>query len=108
MPVRNEMLQALRSLPSHDFLADGLQAGSIIEAGSDTTRNQLNLMLAAAAKYPDWVAKAQEQLDEVCGKASRLPAFDVGRLLCVDCSLELTLTGLGSIAIYCSGDQRNA
>ncbi|KAL6248504.1 hypothetical protein RBB50_004759 [Rhinocladiella similis] len=51
-------------------------AGSIIEAGSDTSRNQINLMLAAAAKFPDWVATAQRQLDEVCGTAKRLPSFE--------------------------------
>ncbi|KAK4942809.1 hypothetical protein LTR10_017569 [Elasticomyces elasticus] len=51
-------------------------AGSIIEAGSDTTRNQLNLMLAAAAKFPAWVATAQAQLDAVCGDAERLPTLD--------------------------------
>ena len=53
-------------------------AGSIIEAGSDTTRNQINLMLAAAARFPAWVTTAQSQLDKVCGEASRLPSFDVG------------------------------
>lgn len=52
-------------------------AGSIIEAGSDTTRNQINLLLAAAAKYPTWVRTAQAQLDQVCGKAARLPTFEV-------------------------------
>ncbi|KAI1611780.1 cytochrome P450 [Exophiala viscosa] len=51
-------------------------AGSIIEAGSDTTRNQLNIMLAAAAKFPAWVATAQTQLDAVCGDAKRLPTMD--------------------------------
>ncbi|KIW10721.1 hypothetical protein PV08_10020 [Exophiala spinifera] len=51
-------------------------AGTILEAGSDTTRNQINLILAAAAKYPAWVATAQSQLDNVCGYASRLPSFD--------------------------------
>ncbi len=60
------------------FLADYLLAGSIIEAGSDTTRNQINILLAAAAKFPAWVATAQSQLDEVCGKATRLPSFEVG------------------------------
>jgi len=53
------------------------KAGSIIEAGSDTTRNQINLMLAAAVNYPAWVATAQKQLDEVCGVAKRLPDFEV-------------------------------
>jgi hypothetical protein len=63
-------------------VTDLASAGSIIEAGSDTTRNQINIMLAAAAKYPTWVATAQKQLDEVCGHASRLPSFDVSRFPC--------------------------
>jgi cytochrome P450 len=54
-----------------------LSAGTIIEAGSDTTRNQINLMLAAAAKYPEWVKKSREELDSVLGDAKRLPDFDV-------------------------------
>jgi cytochrome P450 len=49
-------------------------AGSLIEAGSDTTRNQNNLLIAAAAVYPEWVAKARKQLDDACGhNAERLP-----------------------------------
>jgi cytochrome P450 len=49
-------------------------AGSLIEAGSDTTRNQNNLVIAAAALYPEWVVKARKELDEVCGhNAERLP-----------------------------------
>jgi Cytochrome P450 len=52
-------------------------AGSLIEAGSDTTRNQNNLVIAAAAVYPEWVAKARKQLDEVCGvNAERLPNWE--------------------------------
>lgn len=54
-----------------------LSAGTIIEAGSDTTRNQINIMLAGAARYPDWVHKAREELDRVLGDAKRLPNFDV-------------------------------
>jgi hypothetical protein len=35
-------------------------------------------MIAAAAKFPGWVKKAQAQLDSVCGSnAERLPSFDV-------------------------------
>jgi cytochrome P450 len=49
-------------------------AGSLIEAGSDTTRNQNNLVFAAAAVYPEWVVKARKELDAVCGSnAERLP-----------------------------------
>jgi len=51
-------------------------AGSLIEAGSDTTRNQNNLMIAAAAVYPEWVAKARKQLDDACGHAERLPDWE--------------------------------
>lgn len=88
-------------------LTDLTTAGTIIEAGSDTTRNQINVMLAAAAKYPAWVASAQRQLDEVCGDASRLPSFDVSKP--TGCGAPLAdITGLGSIAIHCRGDQRVA
>lgn len=62
----------------HRTRANSVQAGSIIEAGSDTSRNQINLMIAAAAKFPEWVVTAQKQLDEVCGTAKRLPSFEVG------------------------------
>ncbi|KAH7137038.1 cytochrome P450 [Dactylonectria estremocensis] len=52
-------------------------AGTLIEAGSDTTRNQINNVIAAAAKFPEWVKKAQAELDSVCGfTAERLPSFD--------------------------------
>jgi hypothetical protein len=52
-------------------------AGSLIEAGSDTTRNQNNLVIAAAAVFPEWVAKARKELDAVCGyNAERLPDFE--------------------------------
>lgn len=51
-------------------------AGSLIEAGSDTTRNQNNLVFAAAAVYFEWVVKARKELDEVCGhNAERLADF---------------------------------
>ncbi|KAI6752560.1 hypothetical protein HG530_013929 [Fusarium avenaceum] len=52
-------------------------AGTLIEAGSDTTRVVLMEIIAAAVLYPDWVERAQQQLDSVCGsKAERLPGFD--------------------------------
>lgn len=48
--------------------------GTLMEAGSDTTRVSLNQIAAAAAVFPDWVQRTQEQLDEVCGpNAERLP-----------------------------------
>ncbi|PNP74826.1 hypothetical protein FNYG_11840 [Fusarium nygamai] len=52
-------------------------SGTLIEAGSDTTRITLLVMLAAAALYPDWLGRTQKQLDSVCGyNAERLPTFD--------------------------------
>lgn len=51
-------------------------AGTLIEAGSDTTRIILMEILAAAVLYPDWVERTQQQLDLVCGPiAERLPDF---------------------------------
>ena len=57
-------------------------AGSLLEAGSDTTRVSLGQMIAGAATYPDWVQRARMQLDEVCGaNAERLPEWsDYDRL----------------------------
>ena len=56
--------------------------GSVIEAGSDTTRVSLNQLAAAAALFPDWVERARQELDNVCGaNAERLPdALDAPNL----------------------------
>ncbi|EXJ70648.1 uncharacterized protein A1O5_05638 [Cladophialophora psammophila CBS 110553] len=52
-------------------------AVTLLEAGSDTTRNSLLEVVAGTALYPDWVPRARAELDEVCGKnAERLPTFD--------------------------------
>lgn len=38
-------------------------------------------MIAAAAKFPEWVKKARAELDSVCGStAERLPSFDASAL----------------------------
>jgi cytochrome P450 len=49
--------------------------GSLIEAGSDTSRMTISQVIAAAASDPRWVKKAQEELDDVCAVATRLPSF---------------------------------
>ncbi|EKG12949.1 Cytochrome P450 [Macrophomina phaseolina MS6] len=50
--------------------------GTLMEAGTDTSRLTLIDIIAAAAAYPDWVGRAREQLDKVCGKeAQRLPGW---------------------------------
>src|SRR5579862_978707 len=51
--------------------------GGILQAGSDTTRHQMNMIFVAMAMDPgDWIIKARKELDEVCGDAGRLPTFD--------------------------------
>lgn len=50
--------------------------GTLMEAGSDTSRVSIGQIIAAAAVYPDWVIRARGQLDAVCGyNAERLPQF---------------------------------
>ncbi|KAF2796704.1 cytochrome P450 [Melanomma pulvis-pyrius CBS 109.77] len=49
---------------------------TLLEAGSDTSRNAITQMAAAAACYPEWARKARTYLDEVCGdNAERLPSL---------------------------------
>jgi hypothetical protein len=56
--------------------------GVIYEAGSDTTAMSLEVFVLAALKYPDFVRKAQKEIDEVISAdGDRLPAFeDIERL----------------------------
>lgn len=50
--------------------------GTLMEAGSDTSRVTIGQIIAGAATYPDWVKRAREQLDSVCGaNAERLPGW---------------------------------
>ncbi|PVH73673.1 cytochrome P450 [Cadophora sp. DSE1049] len=49
---------------------------TLLEAGSDTSRNAITQSIAAMATYPAWVKKARGLLDEVCGaNAERLPSL---------------------------------
>jgi cytochrome P450 len=68
-------------------------AGSMIEAGSDTTRNQNNILMAHAAHDPSWIAKVRAQLDEVCGpNAERLPEYtDWEKLPWIHATIKETL-----------------
>ncbi|KAF4551379.1 Cytochrome P450-like protein 60 [Elsinoe fawcettii] len=51
-------------------------AGTLLEAGSDTSRMTLDQVIAGAALFPDWVERARVELDRVCGSnAERLPEF---------------------------------
>lgn len=50
--------------------------GSIMEAGSDTSRISISQIICAAILDPRWVRTAREALDAVCGSnAERLPEF---------------------------------
>jgi cytochrome P450 len=49
--------------------------GSLMEAGSDTSRMTISQIIAAAAADPRWVRTAHAELDSVCGYGSRLPTF---------------------------------
>lgn len=50
--------------------------GSLMEAGSDTSKVSLGQIIAAACVYPDWVQRARKELDAVCGSdAERFPEF---------------------------------
>ena len=50
--------------------------GSLLEAGSDTSRMMISILLAAAATDKRWVRTARANLDSVCGeKGERLPEF---------------------------------
>lgn len=51
--------------------------GSLMEAGSDTSRMTISQVMAAAVLDKRWVVTAREALDKVCGKnGERLPTFD--------------------------------
>lgn len=51
--------------------------GTLMEAGSESSRSTLVQIIAGAATYPDWVPRARAHLDDVCGhNAERLPEWD--------------------------------
>jgi hypothetical protein len=54
---------------NYDFDADQQKfvARTLVEAGSNTTRNQNNVLIAAAATDMSWVHQVRKELDEVCG-----------------------------------------
>ncbi|KAH7155956.1 cytochrome P450 [Dactylonectria macrodidyma] len=60
---------------SMDFDQKLFAMGTLMEAGSDTSRMTMNQTIAAAVLFPDWVERAREQLDAACGDAKRLPGW---------------------------------
>ena len=49
----------------------------LIEAGSDTSREALNVFIMASICYPDLFRKARREVDKVCGTGNdlRLPVL---------------------------------
>ncbi|KAI4592851.1 hypothetical protein KJ359_010298 [Pestalotiopsis sp. 9143b] len=62
-------------------------AMQLIEAGSDTTREALNIMVMASLEYPEPFRKARAEIDQVCGvgaeaRLPRLEDMDSLRYIC--------------------------
>jgi cytochrome P450 len=73
------MTELIHSNEEEKFSSDEIAfiAGTLIEAGTDTTRTSLLSLIAGTAMYPDWTKRAREELDVVCGaNAERLPSFE--------------------------------
>jgi cytochrome P450 len=66
---------------------------TLLEAGSDTSRNAITQSIAAMATNPAWVKKARSLLDEVCGaNAERLPSLaDRSKLPYITAAVKETL-----------------
>lgn len=58
-----------------DELMAAYAAGSLVEAGSESTSTVINAWLKACLLYPETVKSAQEEIDRVVGP-SRLPSFE--------------------------------
>ena len=73
------MTKLLESNDKEHFSAEEIAyiAGTLIEAGTDTTKMSMIELIAGTAMYPDWIERARKELDAVCGaNAERLPQFD--------------------------------
>ncbi|CAM1509767.1 Fc.00g001020.m01.CDS01 [Cosmosporella sp. VM-42] len=62
--------------------------GELLEAGADTTANQILTLILALAKYPQFQKKAQAEIDSVCG-TERAPVFsDFANLPYINCLVK--------------------
>ena len=62
--------------------------GVLLEAGADTTANQILTLILALAKNPEVQKRAKEEIDAVCG-TERAPLFsDFDRLPYVNCIVK--------------------
>ncbi|KAF4555597.1 Cytochrome P450-like protein 29 [Elsinoe fawcettii] len=71
-----EFLAQCEKDPSLDETTELFTFGSLMEAGSDTSKVTICQIIAGACTSPDWVVRARKQLDAVCGSAGRLPNFE--------------------------------
>jgi len=62
--------------------------GELLEAGADTTANQILTLILALAKYPEVQRRAREEIDVVCG-TERAPLFsDFNNLPYINCIVK--------------------
>lgn len=62
--------------------------GELVEAGADTTANQILTLILAFAKHPEVQKRAREEIDAVCG-SERAPVFsDFPKLPYVNCIIK--------------------
>jgi cytochrome P450 len=62
--------------------------GELLEAGADTTANQMLTLILAFAKYPGVQKKARAEIDTLCG-TERAPLFsDFDKLPYINCIVK--------------------
>ncbi|KAF2108593.1 cytochrome P450 [Lophiotrema nucula] len=70
----------------------------LIEAGSGTTRETLNIMVMAYVFYPDVFKRARDEVDKICGShVERLPIMDDMENLGYICALAKELLRVGFV-----------
>ncbi|KAK9378461.1 cytochrome P450 [Kockiozyma suomiensis] len=83
--------------------------GELLEAGADTTANQILTLILALAKYPEIQQKARKEIDAVCD-ASRSPQFaiDFDQMPYINCIVKEGMrwrpTASGGLPHLCTED----
>lgn len=73
-----DVYERIQQSPEKHAISDELAAyaaGSLVEAGSESTSTVINAWIMACQLFPDVVGPAQEELDRVVGP-ERMPTFD--------------------------------
>ncbi|PNS18823.1 3-hydroxyphenylacetate 6-hydroxylase [Sphaceloma murrayae] len=72
-----EFLKQCAKEPDLDETTKLFTFGSLMEAGTDTSKVSIAQIIAGACTSPDWISRARKELDAVCGpNAERLPSLD--------------------------------